>query len=199
MSQKAFSKIWILVVIVAIAAGGVLAWQYLLLPEKEIKVAEQEEVKVPEQEEVIEDETADWKTYRNKKYNYEIRYPKDWDSPIESGDIDALTTNDADFLKRGTIVGFSINVYENDKNLSLKDWWEQEFYEKFTVKYEYSYEGFVSISPGIEAVKYKIQRTGFEDNCFLISKNQKVYTIYFSVLPEAKEIQQIISTFRFLE
>ncbi len=76
MFQKAFSKIWILVVIAAIVAGGILAWQYLLLPEKEIKVAE-EEVKVPEQEEVIEDETANWKTYRNEKYGFELKYPED--------------------------------------------------------------------------------------------------------------------------
>jgi len=78
MPQKAFSKIWILVVVTAIAAGGVLAWQYLLLPEKETKVPEQEEVEVPEQEEVIEDGTVNWKTYRNEEYGYEIKYPGNW-------------------------------------------------------------------------------------------------------------------------
>jgi flagellar basal body-associated protein FliL len=145
-----------------------------------------------------QEETANWKTYRNTKYGYEIKYPEDWNSPIESGDTDALTTNYAGFFK-GYIINFSINVYENDKNLSLENWWEQEFYDKFTVKYEYSYEGIVSISPVVEALKYKIQRIDFEDNCYLISRNQRVYTIYFSVLPGSEEILQILSTFKFLQ
>jgi len=148
----------------------------------------------------IKDETADWKVYRKEKYGFEIKYPNDWDSPIESGDTDALTGNYSGFFKEGNVLlAFSIDVYENDKNLSLKDWWEQEFYEKLNVKYDYSYEGVVSISPGIESAKYKLERAGFEDICYLISKNRKVYTIYFSVLPGVEEIQQMLSTFRFID
>jgi len=194
LNEAISTPIAIIIVIVVglLAIGGVLAYQYYWqAPEKEII----EETP----EETPKDETAGWKTYRNTKYRYEIKYPNDWDSPIESGDRDALTGNYSGFLKNGTILGFSIDVYDNDKNLSLKEWWEQEFYEKFTVKYEYSYEGVISVSSGVEAVKYKIQRMGFEDNCYLISRSQRVYTIYFSVLPGAEEIQQILSTFRFID
>ncbi len=180
----------IIIVLLAIIVGCIVIWQYLDMPEKEIV---SEEI-------TLGDETADWKVYRNEKYRYEIKYPNDWNSPIESGDTDALTGNYSGFFKIGNIfLAFSIDVYENDKNLSLKEWWGQEFYEKFNVKYDYSYEGMVSIFPGIEAVKYKVERAGFEDTCYLISKNQKVYTIYFSVLPGVEEIEQIISTLRFID
>lgn len=152
------------------------------------------------QSETIEDtESTNLKKYKNEKYGYEIQYLDGWDSPIESGDTDALTGSSSGFLKRGTILGFVISVYENDKNLSLQEWWKQDFYEKFAVKYEYSYEGSVSISPEVEAVKYTIQRIGFEDNAYLISKNQKIYTIYFSEFPGVEEIQEMLSTFRFSE
>lgn len=184
----------IIIVVFALLVGGVAVWQYIKIPTK----TELPEIGTPPEK--VVDETADWKIYRNEKYGYGIKYPNDWDSPIELGDTDALTGNDSAFLnRRNILLAFSIFVRENDKNLSLKEWWEQEFYEKFTVKYEYSYEGVVSVSSGVEAVKYKIQRMGFEDNCYLISRNQRVYTIYFSVLPGAEEIQKILSTFRFLD
>jgi len=42
MSQKAFSKIWVLIIIAAIVAGGVLAWQYLGVSKQEAGVLETE-------------------------------------------------------------------------------------------------------------------------------------------------------------
>jgi len=147
----------------------------------------------------IEDETADWQTYRNEKYNYKIKYPDSWNSSVELGDTDALTENSSSFIKKGNVLlGLSIIVYENTENLSLKEWWEEQ-YKDWSVKYDYSYEGKKFIAPEIEAEAYKIERTGFYDNCYLISKNQKVYMIYFSVLPGSEEIDQMLSTFRFLE
>ena len=105
--------ITIIIVLAVVLVGGVLSYQYYWLPKEEVKKSETETPK---------DETADWKTYRNTKYGYEIKYPNDWDSPIESGDTDALTGNYSGFFKRENIlVAFSIDVYENDKNLSLKE------------------------------------------------------------------------------
>ncbi|TSC53631.1 MAG: Uncharacterized protein LiPW39_158 [Parcubacteria group bacterium LiPW_39] len=34
----------------------------------------------------INDQTADWQTYRNEKYGFEFRYPKEWDNIVESVD-----------------------------------------------------------------------------------------------------------------
>ena len=61
MKYRAFSKIWIIVIIILLA-GGFFAWQYFGVPGKEAG-----------------DETANWKTYTNNQYGFKIKYPKDWD------------------------------------------------------------------------------------------------------------------------
>ncbi|MBI2053902.1 MAG: hypothetical protein HYT36_01020 [Candidatus Staskawiczbacteria bacterium] len=56
--NKAFSKIWIVVIAAIIIGGGVLAWQQGWL--------------------IIQDrEEGGWKTYTNKQYAFEIKYPSD--------------------------------------------------------------------------------------------------------------------------
>ncbi len=61
MNNRAFSKIWIVIILIVLVGGGIFAWQYFRTPEKEIG-----------------DETADWKTYRNEEYGFEIKHPEDW-------------------------------------------------------------------------------------------------------------------------
>ncbi len=69
MNNQAFSKIWIVVVAVALLAGGVLAWQYLDKPKEEVEAPKVEAPK---------NETADWKTYRNEEFGFEIKIPEKW-------------------------------------------------------------------------------------------------------------------------
>jgi hypothetical protein len=57
---------------------------YLPKQEKTVsQVKEEEEIK---KEEIISnektDETADWKTYRNEEYGFEMKYPNDWEIEI---------------------------------------------------------------------------------------------------------------------
>jgi hypothetical protein len=61
MNNQAFYKIWIVVIVVVLLAGGILAWQYFRAPEERIT-----------------DKTANWKTYRNEEYGYSIKYPSGW-------------------------------------------------------------------------------------------------------------------------
>lgn len=63
----------VIILIVAILAGGVLIYKYYSTPKGEVKLPE---LKIPEK--VTEDETADWRIYTNSELGYSIKYPKDW-------------------------------------------------------------------------------------------------------------------------
>jgi len=65
MNNQAFSKIWVVIILIILIAGGIFVWQYFGAPE-ETEMSEKEAVK---------DETADWETYRNEEYGFEVRYP----------------------------------------------------------------------------------------------------------------------------
>ncbi len=54
MQNKAFFQILVVIIIIG---GGILAWQYFGIPK---------------------DQTADWKTYRNEEYSFEMKYPAYW-------------------------------------------------------------------------------------------------------------------------
>lgn len=66
----------LIIVLCALIAGGILAWQYLWVP--------REEAKAPE--ETTEDETADWTMYKNAKYKFKFKYPKECEICREESD-----------------------------------------------------------------------------------------------------------------
>lgn len=78
MSQ-AFSKIWILIILIILIAGGIFAWQYFSAPENK---------------------TADWKTYTFRDLGFEIKLPLDWDTYGRREN----TTNDLDYTITGETV-----------------------------------------------------------------------------------------------
>ncbi|MDP3990828.1 MAG: PsbP-related protein [Candidatus Nealsonbacteria bacterium] len=65
--NQAFSKIWISIILTILIVGGFFAWQYFKAPKEEVK-----------------DETADWQTYRNEEYGFEMKYPQNWELEEES-------------------------------------------------------------------------------------------------------------------
>jgi hypothetical protein len=80
MNNQAFSKIWILIILIILIGGGILTYQYLLAPKEEIETPE---------EGTTEEEIADWQTYRNDKYSYEFKYPAELkvESFLDSGTV----------------------------------------------------------------------------------------------------------------
>lgn len=70
--------ILIVVILAAIAGGGILGYYYLWIKDLETRLAVVE-LKMPEK--IVEDETADWKVYRNDELKYEFRYPPNWLKP----------------------------------------------------------------------------------------------------------------------
>jgi len=65
--------ILIVLILAVIVGGGILS--YLRYLNKEISsLSKFPEIKKPEKPK-IEEETANWKTYRNEEYGFEIKYP----------------------------------------------------------------------------------------------------------------------------
>lgn len=66
----------IIVIVAIIVGGGILGYYYFLIKDLEMRLVKIE-LRLPEK--VIEDETANWKIYRSEKYNFEFKYPKNWE------------------------------------------------------------------------------------------------------------------------
>ncbi len=67
--------ILIVVFLAAIVGGGILGYYYLWIKDLETRLLAIE-LKMPEK--IVKDETANWKTYRNEEYGFELNYPDDW-------------------------------------------------------------------------------------------------------------------------
>jgi len=115
----------IIIILCAVLAGGITVYQYYGIPK--------EEGETPE-EKVSKDETADWKTYRNGEYGYEIKYPEDWTFK-EAKSIKTVTFGEEREVKpsesifkpavRVTFYQDACELWENEEQcLPLEDWLE---------------------------------------------------------------------------
>lgn len=106
MNNQAFSKIWIIILIVLVG-GGIFVWQYFGTPK--------EEAKAPG--ESVEEGIASWETYRNEEYGYEIKYPNIWS-------VYTTTPAYVQFSESGfSSKRVNVDIFNNSSQLSLKDWW----------------------------------------------------------------------------
>jgi len=81
MNKKISTPIAIIIIFVcAILVGGLTTWQYLEMPKEEIPEFKLSEKIQPE------DETSDWKTYRNEEIGIEFKYPKEFEYSVEDVD-----------------------------------------------------------------------------------------------------------------
>lgn len=64
----------------------------------------------------VEGETADWKTYRNEKYGFEIKYPEDW--TVNNTGSHMISLDNYNFCYRGGRDGcFRVSIFlEQDEN-----------------------------------------------------------------------------------
>lgn len=165
----------------------------------------------------IEDLTANWKTYANTEYGFEIKYPE------EFFEIDEITNNPAQNFANGPKILFqlslknnneevklssiSVQIIENRNLLLVEDWYKE--YSKFTVSggIPLNQRETVKIE-GITAIKSDEGCCESNKPTIFLPFGNKVYELAVNVSSRIQEKEatqkaesifyQILSTFKFL-
>jgi len=192
INQKGITPIIIVLIVVAFLVGGFLVWQYFGVPKEKIEIPK---------EELVEDETADWKTYRNETYKYELKYPPNLEITIPSESSPIISWHfpieDVSKLMDKSI---RIEVKENIEKKSLRS---ASGYDPAFCKIEQEQDTFIRFSCEMEEGAIQMIESAY-------SRDDNVYMIYFSImgwedltgmdfLSEIHVYNLILSTFKFTE
>lgn len=145
---------------------------------------------------IEKDETADWKTYRNEEYGFELKYPQDWFINSESLTQISIVNNKYKDSE-GEFPYINVLIYNNNENLTLRNW----FYDN------QSY--FFGTSKLVEGKDYqlkdiKIQNSdAIEFSYSRIIKNTLVNInsniISIGAINSGENYDKILSTFKFMK
>jgi len=138
MNQKGISSIVIILIIIGVfvIAGGVWYWQ----SQKEKPVACTQDTKLcPDGSYVsrtgpncefaacpeAKDETANWKTYRNEEYGFEVKYPNDWQitEDRQSGVMNIISFRGVPGSPGDNL---SIAFMPNQGGITIDEWWAEK-------------------------------------------------------------------------
>ncbi len=156
------------------------------------------EEKAPE--EIVEDETADWKIYKNEEYQYEIKYPRDFEV-VDMGELMGVKGLPHTVLISKEEVPV---MYEIMTDLSMG--WNSESWKKDIAS---SCGKTNSVEIG-EKSGLKAVCEGKKSAIFIIEHQGKIYKISYEIEPlksvtenelelYLKYFNQMVSSFRFLE
>ena len=149
-----------------------------------------------------EDETADWETYRDEKYGFEVKYPEDWQTELTLVGTIKIKNN---------ISGSYFEIIEqavNERSLSLDDWYKyfDEWYEDLTMV-----NGRPTAKAGAEIVfingakAYRIDTELEPPNPLFeivgIASKERIFTLfaYSGHLNDNSVLEKMLSTFKFLD
>jgi hypothetical protein len=160
----------------------------------------------------VEDKTADWKTYRDDEYGFEIKYPKEWNEKHFSAEPSIVTLQNVDCffcIYAGAPCGECypeagvkaiISVKDNQQELSLSEFLHQ-CDDKITFRCEN-----ISVA-GIDAVKVtRLMDIGADLPDIYVPKGNKFFIISYGDNISKKDLReyylsifnQMLSTFRFI-
>lgn len=199
MNQKGFALLPLLVILILAGAAGYFVWQ------KKSQTSQ-----IP----------SDWKTYRNEKYGFEVKYPKGY---VVTGGETNNPTLIAQIQNPKSKLAYWFQFENNPDNLTPKAYISKLLKDEENPKWEgertgYSYQAVINIS-GVEAWDTHFGGPGgFDGRMIFFSIKDKFLEFYYELGDSAhhnlisgdkvsvadwenyKKIgDQILSTFKFLK
>jgi hypothetical protein len=178
---------------------------------------------------IVKDETADWKTYRNEEYDFEIKYPKEWNNypdwearkgwSFVSGQVSFSPFTELE-LEKGEGAGFVVSVLNSSDIFTSMGWINpselaaRELIEKEReiFKDEYGEAKFKITDEnlnGLPVVKEEISKLimdgkeGSVVDYYINNGNRKFVIGYAGSVQEVNNnlatFNQMLSTFKFIE
>lgn len=155
------------------------------------------------------DETANWKTYTNTKYNYSFKYPQDWILQNKQLDIENGMIDNIEFIKNGQNRLLEFSAYQNSTSFGSTAKGYLQYYQNMAnentegpamivtsnnKKINNNINGFQLSIGGADVTKKIV----FDDNgkLFVISPNIMAMSPKEQSENE-KTVDQILSTFKF--
>lgn len=138
---------------------------------------------------------SDWKTYRNEKYGYEIKYPNDWD--INSADLSSIQYLDSkykDFYESPFTNPLSIDtIEENNKN--IEGWISGKAEDRVGFPYQKLEE--ITVAETKTFLLSDPITIGNNVETVFVLKNNNAYKISAPIGESDKQFKKILSTFEF--
>ncbi|MEA2097726.1 MAG: PsbP-related protein [Patescibacteria group bacterium] len=168
-----------LIVGIGTVAGAMI--YYLKMPKN--KVVNNNKI----EQKAVQDETVDWKTYRNEKYGFKVKYPADWKE-----ENNRLYSPEMYNVRERGSLSFSLMITLNSSFNSIDEELEYQGKCKENV-FHYTING-------KEIAGYSNACDFYEEKIIImIVEDQMVEGISYSFSDESKIISQILSTFKFIE
>jgi hypothetical protein len=188
MSQKISTRLGVVIIITIAITAGVFVWEaYKINPIS----YQSTEIKQPIKKQIVAenkiDETADWQTYRNEKYGFEVKYPTDFSIYDDYPEKNQLFVGQSE-VHRAPPEGIMISEVSELAEKSIAKLKKRD--ELTTVVEE------KNIEINNIAIK-KIALTsaiGYTDAHYFFTKNSKKFEIIYE--NENKIQEKILSTFK---
>lgn len=187
--QKGITPIISIIIIIAVIAGAIVAWQYLETKKQVSPTAGEQKGKELVGEE--EEQFADWKTYRNEDLGFELKYPQIWIMEVKNNPPKPVDCLQRLYFRRvAGSADIDVLVFSNSSKLSLKDWIDRDGVEG-------PYENYVFN----EISAFKSDQENVSSYFIFVARGNYVFMFDIVKSDEQTTIvhNQILSTFKFIE